>query len=585
MSYRVYLGSRRMLPFSCCFLVCSLLLASREVSTLAADPADGDLLNRQLATGEFAPAVAAADQLNGANRDDAFSRIAKAQSGAGLFQQAISSASRIQGDESRSSTLNDIGSRQGGMGGGVQPDFDALIELITTTVQPTSWDEAGGPGSVKEFAGGIHVDASGLMRRVLREESKNRLAELRDLAAPKKSLSLARKTSPLRKVSLSRLEREIQLRQAAGQRPSQEMKYLAGLQRIEYVMLYPETGDVVIAGPAGDWTQTPEGRVVGVESGRPTLQLDDLLVVFRHVLSNKNSYFGCSIDPTQDGLANAQSFLKETTSKPIPAGKRSQWSKDLADRLGPQNLSVKGIDPRTHVASILLEADYRMKLVGLGLEEGTKDVPSYFEILARDLPAGKTPPAMGVLRWWFTMDYDSVMTSKEHDVFQLRGQGLKVLSENEALTERGERVHTGQSDLYTSQFAENFTKHFSALAVKYPIYAELQSIFDLAIAATIVKHESLADRANWHMLAFMDDQRLPVARGNAPTTVNSVVNHTVIKKGSLQHFVAAVSGGVAASPEEQLSAKPISEDTSGALGSRYDVSKPDAKSRDPWWWD
>jgi len=33
---------------------------------------------------------------------------------------------------------------------GDQPDFDAMIEAITTTVWPPSWDEVGGPGSIKE---------------------------------------------------------------------------------------------------------------------------------------------------------------------------------------------------------------------------------------------------------------------------------------------------------------------------------------------------------------------------------------------------------------------------------------------------
>jgi general secretion pathway protein D len=39
----------------------------------------------------------------------------------------------------------------GGMGGGVMADFDSLIELITTTIAPQSWDEVGGPGSVSSF--------------------------------------------------------------------------------------------------------------------------------------------------------------------------------------------------------------------------------------------------------------------------------------------------------------------------------------------------------------------------------------------------------------------------------------------------
>jgi len=35
--------------------------------------------------------------------------------------------------------------------GSGEPDYDELIETITTTVAPTSWDEVGGPGSVKEL--------------------------------------------------------------------------------------------------------------------------------------------------------------------------------------------------------------------------------------------------------------------------------------------------------------------------------------------------------------------------------------------------------------------------------------------------
>ena len=44
-----------------------------------------------------------------------------------------------------------IGFGPGGVGGGSQADFESLIELITTTIAPQSWDDNGGPGSIKEF--------------------------------------------------------------------------------------------------------------------------------------------------------------------------------------------------------------------------------------------------------------------------------------------------------------------------------------------------------------------------------------------------------------------------------------------------
>ena len=44
-----------------------------------------------------------------------------------------------------------MGAGPGGMGGGVIADFDTLIDLITTTIEPDSWDEVGGPGTIAEF--------------------------------------------------------------------------------------------------------------------------------------------------------------------------------------------------------------------------------------------------------------------------------------------------------------------------------------------------------------------------------------------------------------------------------------------------
>ena len=78
------------------------------------------------------------------------------------------------------------------------------------------------------------------------------------------------------------------------------MKHLAGLTRIEYVFYYPETQDIVIAGPAEAWIATSGNRVIGVESGQPVLELQDLIVALRTFPPNQNSnpLVYCSIDAT-----------------------------------------------------------------------------------------------------------------------------------------------------------------------------------------------------------------------------------------------------------------------------------------------
>ena len=46
------------------------------------------------------------------------------------------------------------------------------------------------------------------------------------------------------------------------------MTTLAGLQSIKYVLVYPETGDIVLAGPAGDWARQPNGTAARANSSR-----------------------------------------------------------------------------------------------------------------------------------------------------------------------------------------------------------------------------------------------------------------------------------------------------------------------------
>ena len=385
----------------------------------------------------------------------------------------------------------------------------------------------------------------------------------------------------MRKVSLTRLEKHVQLCLAAGRAPNDEMMNLAGLEKIQYVLIYPESQDLVLAGPAGPWRVDDEGRRVSRVSGRPIVQLDDLVVLFRLLTATPGAAFGCSINPTQEGLARTKQFAEQSRATPLRPGQRPAWLRQLRSSMGLQNISVEGIDPRTRVARVLVEADYRMKLVGMGLEPGTADVPSYLDLIK--VARGEAPPALDVLRWWFTLKYDAVRATPDRDAFEIRGPGAQVLSENEFLTAVGQRVHTGKSEPTNQEFANRFTQHFAALAEKYPVYADLQNIFDLALVAALVKSEELSRRVNWHMICFGDPRQYQVALGQAPVSVESVINHRLV---SGKHLIVGVSGGVRAEPWKFVSNGAIKSDNYGALrAQRNNDSADEQLPLDAWWWD
>ena len=543
-----------------------------------------------LAAGEFGPARSLATSTEDrASRDAYLATIAAEQARIGSRNSSLATIGLMRDDRSRAAALGSLSespNRSRGAQGGVEADFDGLMDLITSTIAPTTWDEVGGLGSIAPFETGVRVDADGVLKKIERKASPRLatlLADARSDRAPAKEFGSTdpRRASQLRKVSLPRLERAIQLSLAAGKPPTEAMRVMAGLEKVRYVLIYPDSGDVVLAGPAGDWKPSVEGRIVSATSGRPVVQLDDFVVIWRHFAEKSNATFGCAITPTQDSLARTKAFVEASTRKPLKPGGRDAWLTKLREQLGRQEIDVYGIDPRTRVAQVLVEADYRMKLVGMGLEEGTVGVTSYLDSI--ELGPNEAPPPMDVLRWWFTMNYQSLVSTPDHDGFELRGQGVQVQSENEMISRQGERIHTGKSSALNQQFSQSFTEHFATLAKKYPVYADMQNLFDLALVVALIRNEQLADRADWHALCFGDSSKCAVGLGVAPKEVDTVMNHRVVNE---KHIIVGVSGGVRVDPWPVVAKKAMTVDSYGKLkAERTTGAAPTDLDVERWWWD
>jgi hypothetical protein len=565
-------------------LILAILARFGAEDLLAGDPQPSSLLKQQLDSGEFSAALDTARSApNSADRNAMLAQIAETQSAFGNRTAALQTISQMDDDRVVTDTLSAVrsgSSKSHGGFGGSEADFDPLIDLITSTVAPQTWSEMGGPGSIQPFPQGVLIDPQGVLRPRLKIERSSGLPELRQASLERHSSNDVRQGSGLRKISLVRLERQIQLLAAEGRRPTEEMQVMGGLQRIKYVLIYPEQGEIVLAGPAGDWRTDFEGRLVSKDTGRPVLRLDDFVVVLRRMMSGADAQFGCNITPTSAGLAAVKEFVTESNKTALKPGQRDGWLKQLREKLGQQNIEVYGIDPRTRVGLVLVEADYRMKLVGMGLEESVPGVSSYLDSI--ELARGQLPPPMDVLRWWFTLNYDAVAASPEHDAFELRGQGVQVLSENEMLTAAGQQVHTGSSDVLNEQFAHDFTKHFADFAVKYPIYAELQNICDMALVAALFRSENLPDKVRWHMLCFGDPAQYQAPLAVAPKAVDTVINHRVVNKTTI---IVGISGGVRIDPHSQLKAAAITTDDYGLPSERLHSAPKPEESRQRWWWD
>lgn len=547
------------------------------------DPAELPLADRvaaHLAAGEFGAAMDVALEASaGDEQNSLIRRVVNAHIQAGDFDGAVAAVRRIPNPDVRNFERGRVAQAES-LAGGFGADFDALIELIQNETAGPWFDLDGIGGTISEFESGVRVDPNGLLSRVSEEDLTGRLAALGVRArAAALNEDMARPT-PLRLVSLTRLEREVARRLEAGEPVVESMRQLAGLSQISYVFVYPEDGEVVIAGPAEGWQYNEYGMPVGVESGRPTLQLDDLVTVLRTYSDGGMQIFGCSIDPRQENLKTLREFAEASQANgPLSPGGVRNWSEELGEKLGRQDITIYGVPANSRVARVLVEADYRMKLIGVGKMDAGPHIPDYFDLLARN-PEERTG-SLDALRWWMTMQYESVQHSEDRNAFEVRGSSVLCQSENQFVNGQGGREQTGQADATNQMFAANFTQHYADLARRDPVFADLQGVFDLALVAALVRYERIDDRLDWDGGVFAMNGAYRPAAYHVPREVDTVVNHRVYGG---RDVVVQVAGGVRADLLSVLNNSELRRESprlSGlAEGSRA-ADLPEGR----WWWD
>lgn len=424
-------------------------------------------------------------------------------------------------------------------------------------------------------AAGVLVDAEGVVRPVFIKDKTGQLDRKRREELAGKSLSGELNTySAMRKVSLRRLEAACEEFVQGDKHVTSDIDYLAGLQRIDYVFVDPEAGDIVIAGPAEGFVIDAAGRALGTSTGRPPLRLDDLMVALRTIDSGAGT-IGCSIDPRQESLANLQKYLSQTSNATTPALARAKFEK-LHKVLGMQDVRVMGVSPDTHFAELLVEADIHMKRLSIGADPPpVKGFKSHLAMVG----AGENT----MQRWWFTPLYDAFKKSDDGLAFEFNGPRVQLMSQEELVSDSGTRSSAAFSHVSGQRFAKQFTDRFPEMAKVTPMFAELQSLFDLAVLAALIQKERLAQKVGWPMALFLDAERATVSTRNVPRQVESVSNYKTIGKSL---YVAQVGGGITIDPRTLVNSNDFHRDPDSKLaGARQEAIGAARLEEHPWWWD
>ena len=390
------------------------------------------------------------------------------------------------------------------------------------------WSQQTSAQIVQQAVGGVAIDAEGVLSAPTQDDTQG-LQELRHAAIEQMPADLEAWTD-MRAISLKQLEAKIAECAAAGKPLPDSVKYLAGLQRVQYVFIYPERNDIVLAGPAEGWDMDSLGNIVGATTRRPVLLLDDLMVALRTREASRMEAISCSIDPTAEGVQRLRAIMNRVSK----LGDRQAIKRHFEEAMGQQTISVTGVPATSHFARTMVAADFRMKRLAMNFEPAPiGNMPSFLHLMTSSGGSKNMMP-----RWWLAPNYEPMARDADGLAWELRGPGVKCMTEEDHFDANGKRAGSAKAGNAATRWAKTLTDRYTELADHDSAFGKLRNVMDLAVVAALLEHHQLLSLAGVDLPQML--QESPVAQFYAPTKVDSMVSF--VKPG--RNWVASVSGGV-----------------------------------------
>ena len=145
-----------------------------------------------------------------------------------------------------------------------------------------------------------------------------------------------------------------------------------------------------------------------------------------------------------------------------------------------------------------------MKRLAMNLDQSpVKGLPSYVQMMKGSRNANSVYP-----RWWLACNYEPIAAGDNGLAWEIRGQGVKAMTEDEFVDEQGKVQQTGRKSPLAQKWADAMTKKYEELSQKDAIFGELRNIMDMSVVAALIVKNDLASKAqcNLPMLMANDSQ-------------------------------------------------------------------------------
>ncbi len=324
-----------------------------------------------------------------------------------------------------------------------------------------------------------------------------------------------------------------------------ELDTLYGLSWLTGYVIDSENNDIVLVGK-----RNPQ---------RSAYHFEDLLVNFQNVFNDSTQQAPyCSLDPLPENIRKLQQVLNTHFNDPqseVDAVKKA---------VGPQQVVIGGVPRNSRHGNVMIFADYEMKK----LSQGLKRMPGISSTL--DISLSLTGTQSSSSRFWFHIKKNKpgqVYPSFDFNrgIVFIKECPVVVLTEKQQMDAAGNLSdQTNSSDPVAEAFAEEFSQNFSQLALKNPLFCDLENLFRLQACMRAMKIQNALEESAINTAPFFNlhlDEGGPSELPKAlPGLVNAALKEEVKEHANgktTRTIVQIVAGGV--SQEMKIGAKNLIE--------------------------
>ena len=138
-------------------------------------------------------------------------------------------------------------------------------------------------------------------------------------------------------------------------------------------------------------------------------------------------------------------------------------------------------------------------------------------------------------------NYEPLAASDDGLAWELRGPGVKVMTEDQHFTPQGQIVETGRTSGPAQRWADTMTAKYDELSVADPVFGELRNLMDMCVVAALIEKEHLTDKAGCSLPILTGaTSDLATEAWNAPKTISPEVSLLRTRNS----WLVTASGGV-----------------------------------------